>query len=66
MRNFLCDELFDCAFGDNEDNLNDALLQAIQVENYASYRCFGFISVSISVFVHNMTSTANSAHFLLL
>ena len=25
---FLCDELFDWAFGDNEDDLNEALLQA--------------------------------------
>ena len=28
MRNFLCDKLFDWAFGDNEDDLNEALLQA--------------------------------------
>ena len=49
MRNFLCDELFDCAFGDYEDDLNKALLQAIRVENHASYRCFGSISVSILV-----------------
>ena len=25
---FLCDELFDWAFGDNEDDLNEVLLQA--------------------------------------
>ena len=40
MRNFLCDELFDCAFGDDKDDLNEALLQAIRVENHASYREF--------------------------
>ena len=28
MRNFLCDKLFDWAFGDDEDDLNEALLQA--------------------------------------
>ena len=37
MRNFLCNELFDCDFGDNKDDLNEALLQ---VENHASYREF--------------------------
>ena len=28
MRNLLCDKLFDWAFGDDEDDLNEALLQA--------------------------------------
>ena len=28
MKNFLCDGLFDWAFGDDEDDLNKALLQA--------------------------------------
>ena len=28
MRNFLCDKLFDWAFGDDEDDLNEALVQA--------------------------------------
>ena len=28
MRNFLCNKLTDWAFGDNEDDLNEALLQA--------------------------------------
>ena len=30
-RNFLLDELFDWAFGDNEDNLNEALLHELKI-----------------------------------
>ena len=36
MKNFLCDELFDWAFGDDEDDLNEALLHVQAGDEFES------------------------------
>ena len=43
MKNFLCDELFDWAFGDHEDDLKEALLQANDDFESKIMPCQGFI-----------------------
>ena len=54
-RNFLCDELFDWAFGDDENDLKEALLQSVWGENHASYR----YSSSNSGSIYNVTSATH-------
>ena len=70
MKNYLCDELFDCAFGDDEDDLNEALLQAsdefeskvMLVQQQEFHPC---LLLHLELRLQQMPSAANRTHFLL-
>ena len=48
----MCDELFDWAFGDNEDDLNEALLQARLLPVPLSTSLFGDVILIVPLSFH--------------
>ena len=66
MKNFLCDKLFNWAFGNDEDDLNKALLQASDEKNHALCNNSIFGSGSILSSIYNKFHPQPNLLFLTL
>ena len=69
MRNFLCDKLFDWAFGDDEDDLNEALLQASDefvLKIMLVQQLHPWLWLHLELCLQQVPPTTNQTHFLLI